>query len=93
MALAVPEEPVGFAAVGGVKAIRLGVLKLARFSRSKISERNCRLNRSRIFVSFSTEKSQVARRRICETEFEWAVIERFEIVLNSLTKVSNPRSA
>lgn len=40
MAPAVPESPVGFAAVGGVKTMRFGVLKLARFSRLKISARN-----------------------------------------------------
>src|SRR5258708_24497853 len=58
MAPAVPERPVGLAAVGGVKTMRLGGLKLARFRRLKISARNCRLTRSRMAVSFSTEKSQ-----------------------------------
>src|SRR4029077_8832094 len=61
MAPAVPERPVRFVAVGGVKTMRLGVLKLARFRRLKISARNWRLRRSRMAVSFSTEKSQVAR--------------------------------
>jgi hypothetical protein len=40
MAPAVPERPVRFVAVGGVKTIRFGVLKLARFRRLKISARN-----------------------------------------------------
>lgn len=37
IAPAVPEGPVRFAAVGGVNTIRLGVLKLARFKRWKLS--------------------------------------------------------
>ena len=37
IAPAVPETPLGLLAVGGVKTIRLGVLKLARFRRLKIS--------------------------------------------------------
>src|ERR1700682_1262237 len=41
--------------------MRFGVLKLARSSRLKISARNCRFSPSKICVSFSTEKSQVAR--------------------------------
>ena len=61
IAPAVPDTPEGFAAVGGVKTIRFGVLKLARLSRLKISARNCKLRRSRIFVSFRMEKSHVAR--------------------------------
>src|SRR6267154_337261 len=61
MAPAVPDWPVGLAAVGGVKTIRFGVLKFARFRRLKISARNCRLRRSRIAVSLSMEKSQAAR--------------------------------
>src|SRR5580700_10165513 len=61
IAPAVPDKPVGFVAVGGVKTIKFGVLKLARSSRLKISARNCKLSRSRILVSFSTEKSQVTR--------------------------------
>jgi hypothetical protein len=40
MAPAVPETP------EGVNVIRFGVLKLARFSKLKISARNCRLKRS-----------------------------------------------
>ena len=52
MAPAVPESPVEFAAVGGVKTIRFGVLKLARSSRLKISARNCRRSPSRREVSF-----------------------------------------
>ena len=40
--------------------IRFGVLKLARFSRLKISARNCRFRFSRMCVSFMTEKSHVA---------------------------------
>ena len=40
IAPAVPETPVGFAAVGGVNVIKLGVLKFARLSRLKISARN-----------------------------------------------------
>ena len=55
---AVPETPVGFLAVGGVKMIRLGVLKLARSSRLKISARNWRARRSRSLVSLRTLKSQ-----------------------------------
>ena len=50
-----PETP------GGVKVIRLGVLKFARFSRLKISARNCRLNRSRSCVFLMAEKSHVAK--------------------------------
>jgi hypothetical protein len=34
IAAAVPETPEGFAAVGGVNTIRMGVLKFARFSLS-----------------------------------------------------------
>ena len=41
IAPAVPDTP------EGVKVIRFGVLKLARFSRLKISARNCRVRRSR----------------------------------------------
>src|SRR3977135_2319736 len=41
--------------------MRLGVLKLARLRRLKISARNCRFRLSKMRVSFSTEKSQVAR--------------------------------
>ena len=52
---AVPETP------EGVNTIRLGVLKLARFRRLKISARNCRLSRSRSGVFLMAEKSQVAR--------------------------------
>jgi len=40
MAPAVPDRPVGFAVVGGVKTIRFGVLKLARSKRLKSSARN-----------------------------------------------------
>ncbi len=40
MAPAVPDRPVVLVAVGGVKTIRFGVLKLARFKRLKISRRN-----------------------------------------------------
>src|SRR6202000_1798915 len=61
MAPAVPETPDGFLAVGGVKVIRFGVLKLARSSRLKSSARNCSERRSRSFVSLRTLKSQVAR--------------------------------
>src|SRR5580698_10065440 len=61
MAPAVPETPVGFLAVGGVKVIRLGVLKLARSRRLKSSARNWSERRSRSFVSLRTLKSQVAR--------------------------------
>src|SRR5690348_12740986 len=57
---AVPERPVRFAAVGGVKTMRFGVLKLARFKRLKISARNWTLSRSRTRVSLRTEKSHVA---------------------------------
>lgn len=52
---AVPERP------EGVKTMRLGVLKLARFKRLKTSALNWSVNRSRMLVSFSAEKSQVAR--------------------------------
>src|SRR5271169_1236058 len=45
----------------GVNTIRLGVLKLARFNRLKISARNCRLRRSCSWVFLMAEKSQVAR--------------------------------
>ena len=55
IAPAVPDTPVG------VKVIRAGVLKLARFSRLKISARNCRLSCSRNFVFLIAEKSQFAR--------------------------------
>ena len=61
IAPAVPETPVMFLAVGGVKVIRFGVLKLARSSKLKISARNWRLRRSRSFVSLRTLKSHVAR--------------------------------
>src|SRR5437667_2070598 len=54
MAPAVPETP------DGVKAIRLGVLELARLKRLKISARNSSPRLSRNAISFSTEKSQVA---------------------------------
>src|SRR5215469_13209629 len=60
IAPAVPDTPDGFAAVGGVKVMRFGVLKLARFSRLKSSARNCTLKRSLIRVFLNTEKSQVA---------------------------------
>jgi ABC-type antimicrobial peptide transport system permease subunit len=43
---AVPETPVGFVGVGGVKTIRLGVLKFARFKILKISARNSKRSRS-----------------------------------------------
>ena len=46
IAPAVPETPVG------VNVIRAGVLKFARFSRLKISARNCRLKLSRSLVFF-----------------------------------------
>jgi hypothetical protein len=46
IAPAVPDTPLGWAAVGGVKTIRFGVLKFARFKRLKISARNCRFIRS-----------------------------------------------
>src|SRR5207302_5415191 len=53
-------EDVGVVEPGARTAtIRLGVLKLARFSKLKISARNCTVVRSRIRVSFMTEKSQV----------------------------------
>ena len=54
IAPAVPDSP------EGVKTIRLGVLKLARFSRLKISARNCKLRRSWRVVLIA-EKSHVAR--------------------------------
>src|SRR6266851_2422725 len=41
--------------------MRLGVLKLARLRRLKISARNWRFRLSKMCVSFSTEKSHVAR--------------------------------
>src|ERR1700730_7104698 len=41
--------------------MRLGVLKLARLSRLKISALNCRFKPSNMCVSLSTEKSHVAR--------------------------------
>src|SRR6267378_4621072 len=44
----------------GVKTTALGRLKFARLSRLNISARNWRFSRSRICVSFKTEKSQVA---------------------------------
>jgi|ERR1700757_1882893 hypothetical protein len=56
IAPAAPETP------EGVNVIRLGVLKLARFSRLKISARNWRLRRSRREVVLKAEKSQVARK-------------------------------
>src|SRR5258708_31032470 len=59
----VPDNPLGLVAVGGVNTIRLGVLKFARFSRLKISARNCRFRLSRIRVFFNTEKSHVASPR------------------------------
>src|ERR1700731_3489127 len=40
--------------------MRLGVLKLARLRRLKISARNWRFRLSKMCVSFRTEKSQVA---------------------------------
>jgi len=46
IAPAVPERPDEFVAVGGVKTIRFGVLKLALFNRLKISSRNCSCKRS-----------------------------------------------
>src|SRR5271167_3067220 len=55
IAPAVPETPVG------VKVIRFGVLKLARFSRLKISARNCKVMPSLRLVFLMVEKSQVAR--------------------------------
>jgi hypothetical protein len=63
IAPAVPDSPVGFEAVGGVNTIRFGVLKFARFSRLKISARNCSCSRSLIAVSFNTEKSHGAKSR------------------------------
>src|SRR5580765_970593 len=60
MAPAVPESPDALVAVGGVKTIRFGVLKLALFNRLKISRRNWSCKRSCIVVFFSTEKSHVA---------------------------------
>src|ERR1700737_1428073 len=45
----------------GVKATPLGGCKFARFSRLKISARNCRLRPSRMGVSLKVEKCQVAR--------------------------------
>src|SRR6266853_1663357 len=41
--------------------MRLGVLKLARLRRLKISARNWRFRLSKMCVCFNTEKSQVAR--------------------------------
>jgi len=61
IAPAVPDNPVVLVAVGGVNTMRFGVLKSARFSRLKISARNCTFRLSRSHVLFSTEKSQVAR--------------------------------
>jgi hypothetical protein len=53
-------EDVGVVEPGASTAtIRLGVLKLVRFSRLKISARNCKLIRSWSCVSFMTEKSQL----------------------------------
>ena len=53
-------EDVGVVEPGcSTATIRLGVLKLARFSRLKISARNCTLTRSPIRVSLIAEKSQV----------------------------------
>ena len=54
MAPAVPETP------EGVKTIKLGVLKLARFSKLKSSARNWTVRRSLTAVFLSAEKSQVA---------------------------------
>ena len=54
IAPAVPETPVG------VKTIKLGVLKLARFRRLKSSARNWTVSRSLTAVSLSAEKSHVA---------------------------------
>src|ERR1700732_4090693 len=54
MAPAVGETPEGGKTTG------FGKLKFARLRRLKISARNCRFSRSRIRVSFSTEKSHVA---------------------------------
>src|ERR1700722_11764685 len=45
----------------GVNTTALGRLKFARLRRLNISARNWRLSRSLIRVSFSTEKSHVAR--------------------------------
>src|SRR5450432_1173988 len=45
----------------GVNTTALGKLKFSRFNRLNISALNCRLNRSLMRVSFSAEKSQVAR--------------------------------
>ena len=47
----VPESPVGFVAVGGVKTTRFGVLKLARLSRLKNSARNCKRSRASELVA------------------------------------------
>src|SRR5438477_9805880 len=55
MAPAVGETP------EGVKTTALGRLKFARLRRLNISARNCRFHLSRAGMSFSTEKSQVAR--------------------------------
>src|SRR5579859_4238790 len=44
----------------GVNATSFGILKFARFSRLKISARNCRFSRSLSLVSLSVEKSQLA---------------------------------
>jgi len=59
MTPAVPDKPDGLVAVGGVNTMRFGVLKFAWFSKLNISARNCRFSRSRILVSFDTEKSHV----------------------------------
>jgi len=42
-----------------VKVIRFGVLKFARFSRLKISARNCTWNRLLIGITLKTEKSSL----------------------------------
>lgn len=59
MAPAVPETFVPV--LEDVKAIKLGVLKLARFNRLKISARNCNAIRSCNGVVLKVEKSQVAK--------------------------------
>jgi hypothetical protein len=51
MTPAVPESPVGFVAVGGVKTTRFGVLKLARLSKLKNSARNCKRSRASELVA------------------------------------------
>ena len=59
IAAAVPE--VFVPELEDVKVIRFGVLKFARFSRLKISARNCRASRSFNVVVLKAEKSHVAR--------------------------------